>query len=316
VVFPKTAPAFGYIGGTSFSGSTLLSFLLNAQPGVTSTGEVAWSVPRKNPGNYPCSCGATLDTCQFWSDVTRLMQRKQLLFDADHWNTAFDVTANRWVRKIAVRSLGSNSVEEVRDYLVRKIPVWGTHLAEIGRRNRALFDSIVDITGAAAFVDASKDPVRVRLLREYCAIEPYVIHLVRDSPAFVNSAIKKDNSVRSFGVAIGWWNATARRMERLRRTTSPERWLLVRYEDLCTNPKAEIKRVLDFLGVAAVAPVLEFRSTSHHIIGNRMRLGDSSQIRLDSSWQTELSKIQLDQIVRSTMKYRQVLGYAGSERDP
>jgi hypothetical protein len=103
-------------------------------------------------------------------------------------------------------------------------------------------------------------------------------------------------------------------MEHLRRTTQQQRWLLVRYEDLCANPEAEIKRVLQFLGVSGGAPVLEFRGTAHHIIGNRMRLGYSSEVRLDTSWSTDLSKVQLDQIMRRTKKYRELYGYASNKR--
>ena len=307
--------SLGFVAGTSYSGSTLLSFLLNAQPDVASIGEVAWAIRKENPGGYECSCGATLDTCQFWLAVSREMNRRGHIFDANHWDTAFEVTPNRLVRRLAVRPLGNNFADQARDDLVRKVTGWGRRLAEIGRRNTALIDSIAGITGASTFIDASKDPTRVRFLRQYCSIEPYVIHLVRDSLAFVNSARKNDKGARAFYNAILWWNRTAWHMERLRRTTSPERWLLVRYEDLCANPEVELKRILQFLGVAGGPPVLEFRQSSHHIIGNRMRRSELSQIRLDTSWRDELSKAQVDQIVARTRKYRQRFGYLDGARE-
>jgi sulfotransferase family protein len=299
----------GYIGGTSFCGSTLLSFLLDAQPGAASIGEVAWSVPKENAGNYQCSCGATLDTCQFWRQVSQEMALRGHTFDANHWNTSFDVNANRFIRQLTIRSLGINLVDRIRDKVIRRVPGWGKHLAEIGKRNTALIESIATIKRASAFIDASKDPVRVRFLSEYCEIEPFVIHLVRDSPAFVNSFLKNKGGAKSFHTAIRWWSSTARRMEQLRRVTPADHWLLVRYEDLCANPLGEIQRVLQFLGVAGAPPVVEFRPTEHHIIGNRMRLGASSEIQLDTSWRTQLSKTQLDHVMRKTRKYRQLFGY-------
>jgi len=301
-------PTYGYIGGTSNCGSTLMSFLLNAQPGVASVGEVAWSIPRVNPGLFPCSCGARLDSCQFWSEVSREMQQRGHRFDADHWNTAFEVSDNSLLQRVAVRSLASNFADVLRDKLVHKLPGWGKELTEIGSRNAALAESIATITRASVFVDASKDPARVRLLCEYSDVQPYVIHLVRDAPAFVKSFIKKDP--RKLQTAIRWWNRSIWQMERLKRTVPAERWLLLRYEDLCAEPEAELRRVLKFLGVDADAPILDYRSAPHHIIGNRMRLRDSSKIRLDTSWREELSGTQLDEIIANTVENRQRFGYS------
>src|SRR5579872_343848 len=302
-----SSPTFAYIAGTSNCGSTLMSFLLNAQAHVTSVGEVAWSIPEVNPGSFICSCGQSLDTCQFWLEVGREMGQRGYLFDADHWNATFKVRGNRLIQRVAVRPLGTNLADRFRDKLVRTTSGWGKELVQIGKRNVALAESITNITGASVFVDASKDPARVRLLREYSKIEPYVIHLVRDAPAFVKSFIKKD--ARLIDKAIQWWNRTNWQMDHLKKLIPPSQWLLVRYEDVCADPETELQRILRFLGVEEEAPVLDFRRGPHHIIGNKMRLGDASTIRLDTSWREALSKAQVEQIIRSTKKYRQLLGY-------
>jgi hypothetical protein len=302
-------PVSCYIGGTSYSGSTLLSFLLDAQTNLASIGEVAWSVRRENPGLYPCSCGKTLDECEFWGRVSQEMARRGHQFDANHWDMAFEATSSSLVRPLIERHLGSNLADVVRDDIVRIFPPWRKRFEKAGMRNAAFIHSIAAITGASAFIDASKDPARAKRLRAYCAIEPRIIHLVRDSPAFVNSFLKKRNDSQRLQRGIRWWNSTAMRMESLRRTVKPESWLLVRYEDLCVTPESEITRILRFLGVSAGAPVLDFRRATHHIIGNSMRLSSSSEIRLDDSWRDELSELQLDQIIKRTKKYRRLFGY-------
>ncbi len=306
-------PLFGYIGSTSFSGSTLLSFLLNAQAGIVSVGELSWSIPKLNPGKFPCSCGATIDDCPFWTEVSHAMRRRGRTFDAEHWNTAFDISTQYILRKLAVRPLGSNTVEAIRDVVVRNVPAWGLHLRDVGKQNLALVESISEVSNASVFVDASKDPTRVRFLRAYSEVEPYVVHLVRDSPGFVTSFTKHVKSSDAFRTAIRWWNWTVGRMERLRRTTSPQRWLRVRYEDLCENPNAEVERVIAFFNVARRTPVVAFRSTPHHIIGNRMRLGDSSEIRADNAWQTQLSREQLSEILAKTRSNRKLMGYTDED---
>ncbi len=302
-------PTCGYIAGTSYCGSTLLSFLLNAQPGVVSIGELAWSIPKVNPGDYQCSCGATISSCQFWRQVAREMDKRGRAFSAAHWDTAFRVPGGRFINRLAVRSLRSDFADNVRDKLVSNIPAFRERLLEIGARNAALVESIATVAGASVFVDASKDPIRVPFLRRYAGIEPRVIHLIRDSPAFVNSYLRKSNDPQSFSKAIRWWNSTALHMERIKRNTPPNQWLLLRYEDLCANPEFEIQRVLTFLGACGSKPVLQFRHSSHHIIGNTMRLSDTSNIRLDLSWKDALSSSQLDEIRSATRRYRQSFGY-------
>jgi hypothetical protein len=237
------------------------------------------------------------------------MHRRGYVFDARHWKTNFDVSANELLRKLAVRPLGSSIAEGIRSSIVRKVPTWERELVEIGQRNAALVGSITEVTGASVFVDASKDPARVGFLRTYSQLEPRIIHLVRDSPAFVNSYMKKHRGPRSLNTAIGWWSETALRMERLRKVTPAERWLLVRYEDLCENPGAQASRILEFLGIHDAKPFLEFRERSHHIIGNKMRLGNSSKIKLDTSWREDLSKSQFSLILKRTQAQRRLLGY-------
>ena len=60
--------------------------------------------------------------------------------------------------------------------------------------------------------------------------------------------------------------------------------------------------------VPQAGPV-DFRRGSHHIIGNRMRLGRSSEVRLDEGWRQRLNDAQIATIVRRTSRHRRRLGY-------
>jgi hypothetical protein len=187
-------------------------------------------------------------------------------------------------------------------------PRLGSRLKEIGARNAALVESVLAVRRDSVFVDASKDPARVRLLREYAGLNPLVIHLTRDAPAFVASFTKNGKEHR-FLTAIKWWNRTAWQLKALQRTMAPNHWLHVRYEDFCADPTTELNRILNFLGVPPAAPKLDFRRTDHHIIGNTMRLGASSDIKLDQKWRSALSAVQLRQVLHMTEKHRRLLGY-------
>jgi hypothetical protein len=299
---------FAYIASTSYCGSTLLSFLLNAQPGVVSVGEVAWSIPL-NPGEYRCSCGMTMSACPFWRRIEVEMRNRGHVFSPDNWGMAFQGSPNVYVNNLITRSLRSDFMDKTRDALVRAIPQLRKRLRTIGERNAALVCSIASVSNASVFVDASKDPARVWLLETYSNLRPRVIHLVRDSPAVVNSYVKKNQDPDAFWKAIRWWNSTARHLEQIRRRLPSSDWLLVRYEDLAENPRAVIRRIVRFLDAEARDQVLEFRHTDHHIIGNTMRLSNTTDIRFDRSWQHELSPGQISMIINATQAYRKRFGY-------
>jgi hypothetical protein len=235
------------------------------------------------------------------------MARRGYVFDAQHWGTGFKVSNWSPLDRVAKVSL-VKGLSDLRDSIVHSVPGWRRRLQEIGRRNSALVDSIATVAHASIFVDASKTPSRIAMLRKYAGIEPYVIHLLRDSPAFVKSYIRDDP--RELSIAIAWWNRTIRQLERIKTTIPDNRWLVVRHEDLCADPDGETRRILRFLGVPGDEPVLNFRNAPHHIIGNRrMRLGTTSEIRLDTSWRDGLSRGQLSYILARTRTYRRQFGY-------
>ena len=61
-----------YIASPSYSGSTLLTFLLNAHRDVATMGELKWGPIDLE--TYCCSCGELLTACPFWQDVARRVE--------------------------------------------------------------------------------------------------------------------------------------------------------------------------------------------------------------------------------------------------
>ena len=76
------------------------------------------------------------------------------------------------------------------------------------------------------------------------------------------------------------------------------RHVLLRYEDLCQDVEGTLERLFDFCGVDPNIRVTDFRTVPHHIVGNAMRLGNVSEIKLDDSWKTLLGAAQLEEISR------------------
>jgi hypothetical protein len=296
-----------YVAGTSFTGSTLLSLLLDAHAEIASVGEATGpAVHVADRERFPCSCGVPIRECGFWKRVAEGMRERGFAFDPLRPDTSFDLSRGV-ARHLLVRSLRSNALDALRDRAVAVAPGWGARLREIGLRNRALVGSVLDVTGKRVFADATKDPTRVRYLARYAGVEPRVVHLVRDPLGFVSS--NRKNRRESVAEGIARWLRTARTVERLRRVVPAGGWLLARYEDLCADPERQLRAIADFAGVAPPPVPIDFRAGEHHVIGNRMRLASSSEIALDESWRERLSSSDVEDVLRRTAPFRRALGY-------
>jgi hypothetical protein len=297
------------IVGTGFSGSTLLSFLLNAHPPIASVGEASGPFRHAvDQSLYLCSCGATLADCPFWTRVSEAMRARGIDFGPNRWRTTFVLSRRGLANHLLTRSLRSNLLDGARDALVQRVPPWGRALREVAARCEALAESILEVTGARVFADASKDPARVRHLEHLSALRPHALHLVRDSPGFVAS--RMHNTRTSLEEGVRDWNRMAGHIQRLFAILPADRRLRLRYEDLCRDPLKELARICAFVGVEAPSGPLDFRAVEHHVIGNRMRLGTSSEIRLDERWRERLTPAQVDHILRRTAAARRICGYA------
>jgi hypothetical protein len=298
-----------YVVGTGFTGSTLLAFLLDAHPRIATVGEATgpiadWGDQRA----YECSCGAPVSECSFWKQVGEEMARRGQRFGPNAWDLRFELGGPPLARLLLTRSLRNNALDATRDALVLRVPGWGDALRERARRNQAFVESVLAVTGAEVFLDASKDPRRAVYLEHLTGLELRVVHLVRDPRGFVASHVKNRGASLESGVRA--WKRMLGHARRLEARLGPGRFLRVRYEDLCTRVEDEVGRIQRFAGVEPLPGPIDFRAGAHHIIGNRMRLAGSRQVVLDEQWRERLSPDQRDAIDRRTARGRRLLGYA------
>jgi len=290
---------FAFILAHSFSGSTLLSFLLGAHPEIATVGEM-FIAPSHNIESYPCSCGVPIERCPFWRQVSEKMAARGVPFDVR--------SADASLTAASYGPLGSRVVwaeprgpflEGIRRIALALLP--GVR-RELDRRiavNHHLAETVLDLCNARVFVDATKRPGRALLLRRHPQLDLQVIHLVRDGRAVARSTVR--NLGRTVEDGARSWAASVQRSEDLRRSFAPERWLTVRHEDLCRDPGGTLARIFGFLDVSPDLErddFLDFRGCDHHIIGNRMRLSRASEIRLDERWRTELTPDQRRKVER------------------
>lgn len=277
------------LASSPYSGSTLVSYLLGVHPEISTVSDVSGRRRESRMATFTCSCGRLMTECPFWLQVRDGMrQAGHPDFDLANFGLGFDHRRSRTLNRMRVGSLRWSALEVLRDAGFQLWPGDEAAMRAIGQRNRHFASTVTTIDGGRTFVDASKERLRARFLRRYVDPGVKVIHLVRDVRGVVASARGHASHATSTveGLARDWAR-TNDAIVRVSRTSGPNRYLIVRYEELCHDPPAVLARMYAFCGVAPleVPPPL----TELHLLGNRVRMASLDEIRLDERWKTTLA---------------------------
>ena len=323
-------PKLAYLLGASHSGSTLLAMLLGAQPGACTAGELkATSLGDVN--SYRCSCQKKILECPFWQKVSKAMERRGISeFDITRAQTSVFEPHSPYVQRLLAPLYRGGLMEQIRDLGLSFSREWRTQLAESQRRNLALIESLLEVTGAALVIDSSKVALRLKYLLRIPDLDVKVIHVIRDGRAVSLTYTDEWHFADSFDLqfrgggsglrrlparhtmveAAREWKRSNESAEALLSTLPQDHWTQVRYEDLCANPAATLQRLAKFLNLDPQQIRLDFRSVSHHVIGNGMRLDTTPEVRLDERWKKYLSREDLHRFDEGAGPLNRKYGYS------
>jgi hypothetical protein len=300
-----------YIAGTGRSGSTILGNVLNRLDGFFSVGEfyAVWSRVLLNEGL--CSCGVPYAECEVWGTVL---------------NKAFGGTA-----RVDARAM--ERVQEASTRL-RYAPLmlipWGRRLLASRWKDRyqdnleRLYRAIQHTTGSRVIVDGSKLPLYGYVLETMPAIDLYVVHLVRDPRAVAYSWLRKKSrpAVKgqaymprrySLGSSLGWAASSVLTEELWER--SPERYLVLRYEDFVERPQESVRRILDLVQEEVTSlPFVSERAIelgiNHNVGGNPSRFETGTvELRLDEEWVSRIKLSDSKMVTSLTFPLLRKYGY-------
>jgi hypothetical protein len=280
-----------YIGGYSRSGSTLLDRMLGQLPGYLSTGELGYLTTHGIEQNRRCGCGARFLDCGFWTRVGR---------DAfDGWDSPDahelarlypQVTRHRYLPFLLAPAAHPGFARKLRRYA-----------GLLGR----LYRTLATTGEARVVVDSTIDPSRALVLRHVPGIDLRILHLVRDSRGTAFSWTKDVVMQDSVDQVVHKGTLPPRR--------SALHWaefhlvfhglslldggqLVVRYEDVVRDPRAELTRVAGSLGheldpgaFGFVEPGAVVLAPDHTAVGNDMRFRVGRvPLRVDDQWRRDL----------------------------
>ncbi|NNM01787.1 MAG: hypothetical protein HKO62_13620 [Gammaproteobacteria bacterium] len=290
-----------YLTSSSYSGSTLVTFLLNRHPAIATIGEAeGWHYA---PGeDYRCSCGEALTTCAFFQRVAANYREAGFSFDPREFGTRLAYVENRRLNTYLVDKLpglGSSALERLRDGALRRLPGFAGRFRDSVRRNELMIRTALDYTGASVFVDGTKNPYRMRFLSALPGFELKPIYLVRDVRGVVASTVRKKGW--PVAQAAQKWIADQQAILRLLAEQGP--YYTLCYEALCADPAAELAALEAWLGCEAIPWDENYQAVEHHILGNEMRRQPAGPIRDDRRWQLELGAAQLDAVAATVRRF-------------
>lgn len=283
-------PRVLFILGKGRSGSTLLDNALNGVEGVFSMGEV-WVWGRSAPfEDHVCGCGRRVHQCPLWTAVLSDV-RGELPNDPLETLPRIEAEVFRWRSILSIVRRDSEGT------------IWPA-LQSWSRFATALYLSVARRTGSTVLIDSSKWPGHPAVWGHVREIEPYGVQLVRDPRAVAHSwrrhkrwnddgaPMPRFSSVYS---ALSW-NARNALAELARRRLG-DRAMLLRYENLATDPERALRDVLRLIGMEKdKLPLVDDRTLqlepNHTLMGNpgRFRTGEV-QVRLDDEWRTASGKV-------------------------
>jgi Sulfotransferase family len=246
-----------YIAGTSHSGSTLLDLMLNAHPDIISVGELAKlkqqvTFQNRKPRN-----------------AARCSCGASSILECSFW-----IRVNQWLIDQKGRTLADLELDDRCGHDWRSA-------------NELLFSAIAQTSGKKFIIDSSKDPTRLRLLLKLPSLNVFPVHLIRSPKGHVYSLMRKHGGFFRHIAGYEFVHAKIRSLV----TNVPH--TVVYYEDLASQPECTLKTVLQPHGLKFETRQLEWsRQEKHSIAGNRLRLSQSNEVRLDEAWKRSLNQFQ------------------------
>lgn len=283
--------------------------MLGSHPRIASIGELSNAIEKAGPDNYRCSCRELIKNCLFWKRVSIRMQEVHKDFSYKNFGVKLKPKGDNFLDQLQFLNLRNNIISDSRDYIYKKIPKYNNYAYNIVKRNINLARIILDTTKKDILFDTSKDPTRIKFLKQYLECEFKVIHLVKDGRGVFDSW-KRYKPERSDSRAIISWKKLNRFADRSLKCVEKENRYLLLYKDLAKKPEQTLTKLCEFIGVEYSEQCLNFRNSDHHIIGNaQMRFGTNNEIYYDEKWRTSLSSEQLKLFDRLAGKLNRSYGY-------
>ena len=279
-----------FITGFWRSGATILSRSLGCSNDAVFTGELKdyWRI--RFMKNNKCSCGERFPTCSFWQEVSKehirsfpsinFRELRNEFSEIEKWSNYYKL------RKIVI-SKKENSLKPILDKYLE--------------HNIKLYEIISQKTGGKIIIDSSRNPGRLLALLSSDKIEMYVIDIIRDPRAAMNSLIQTDirnvhENRQNTLLNILNWNVKNLLGLDIMRNIDADKRTYISYKNFTRHPARELKKLEKRLNLPLNYQEDNGKFTikleaGHIFKGNRSRFNTGNiTITEDTKWEHQLSR--------------------------
>lgn len=277
-----------YIAGYGRSGSTILGNILGQVKGFAHVGELSELWGALGAKQVGCGCGVPVAACDMWAGVLK-----------EAYGVMYKPPAAQMLdfhrRNVHTYNFVHCTTSERSQALQRR-------LAEPLAALEKLYRAIQEVFKCDVIVDSSKYPFYGYVLHLMQAIDPYVLHLIRDSRAGAYSLARKNppcegllyhGPVNLLTSSLMWNYRNSALDVASRRFRHP--LLRLRYEDFVANPQGSLGRILELVGKTSSSLPLEDHKLNvniqHTVHGNPSRFTTGRiEIRDNHEWAKQMKR--------------------------
>ena len=291
---------FYFVLAPNSHGATVLAHLLNNHSAVSCLGD---TMPRTEY-DQNCGCGSKVSACEFWRYIGVRFADSRLSFPHRMYPRGPYLSDNLAIEDALVQSLSLAALLTTRG-------LWqlaGGAAEKYVRFYREFIKAVNEWNGASIYISGQKSLQQVLAIKSILGRDAKIsiIHLVRDPRGYACSdrRLKPENTVKTS--ARNWFSYHSRVLRVVRPLCRAE-YLAVRYEDLCLEPEATMRRLFDFVGVEYQDPFFQPRNS--HLMGSRANRTFTGKLQHSETWRSILAPDEQRMCLQLTMPLSERYGY-------
>jgi len=296
-----------YITSSSYSGSTLLSFVLNSNPSIATISEFDIMDSIKFDKDYMCSCGSKLRECVFFLSLKKNINDEGMGFELDEMDLMFYVSNNERINRYLTQKIpffNSTIIESIRDKILNHVSGYRKRIDEVYHRNDIFMKNVIKLQGGSVFLDANKNPYRLKYLSS--KYETSAIYLYKNGIAGAYSFFKASKTLDAnpitFEDACTRWFIEQITINRCLNNMKSVKKIDVPYSGFCEDTVGSVRSICELLNIE-YSSLDNFQASEHHIIGNVMRTSGIDEIKERLDWKDNLLEKDISTYRKTYDKY-------------
>lgn len=286
-----------------YSGSTLVALLLGSHKDIATVGELSGPDPRIKKEEHPCSCGSTTMQCPFWHRIEDRLAEKGIQYSVLEQDKKWRCSNNRYISYALTLPFKNKLIDGIQGFFLKRLG----RVRDLFEIRPILMREILMDYGASVFLDTDKEIAQLQVLRRHRDLDIKVLHLVRDGRGQFASQLRRGKDAMTAARRLAVYDLRAMN---LRDIMGADRYMLMKYEDLCSDPKTYLGRVAEFVGLDSLGFPEGFRREDLHVFGNGMAKSFTGAIVLDERWHDELNEKDLLLLEQIAGERNRILGYS------